>query len=63
MKGLIFSMMLVIICRPFEITEKSEAVSHPPETHFGNPAIACNPGSTGTTGGFGTYFSDNSYAC
>jgi hypothetical protein len=40
-----------------------ESVSHPAETHFGDKTIACNPGTSGTTGGFGTYFSDNQYAC
>lgn len=41
----------------------TEAPQHPPETHFGDPAIACHPGASGTTGGFGTFFSDNQYAC
>lgn len=36
---------------------------HKPETHIGNKAIACTPGTPGNTSGFGTYYSDVSYAC
>ena len=60
MKAVSLLFALVVLSASLEIIE---TVAHPAETHFGNPTIACNPSSTGTTGGFGTYFSDNQYAC
>jgi hypothetical protein len=52
--------LLIALVTSFEIIE---TVNHPPETHYGDPSVACNPGSGGVTGGFGTSYSDNRYYC
>lgn len=60
MKWIIFSIMVFSITRSFVIEEQ---LTHPPETHYGDPGVACNPGSGGTTGGFSTFFNDTTYSC
>jgi len=50
---------LLVATLAFSVSEK---VAHPVETHFGSATIACNPSTSGTTGGLGTYFSNSQYS-
>ncbi len=57
---LFISVLLLGTVLTFSIAEN---LKHKPETFYGDPSIACNPGASGVTGGFSTSYSDSHYFC